>query len=57
MIACFPQAGPTVTEIRLGVRGSIFCLDIDPVSNSVAVGIGPEVHVARGALQRVFHQV
>ena len=29
-----------------GVKAPVYCLDIDCISGKLAVGVGPEVHVA-----------
>lgn len=44
---CATQSGHERHDIHMGVRGTIHCLDFDPTTNYLAVGVGPEVHMTR----------
>lgn len=33
--------------ILLGIQASIYCIDVDVTTDSLAIGAGPEVHIAR----------
>lgn len=41
------SAAPVLT----GTKGPVYCLDLEPASGLLAVGVGPEVHIAKAIQQ------
>ncbi|KAI6036201.1 hypothetical protein BKA83DRAFT_4485271 [Pisolithus microcarpus] len=49
-----PQDPDSAQAILLGVKAPVYCLDLDSSSGKLAIGVGPEIHIAKPIAHRRY---